>query len=42
MFDRSALEAVEQWKYEPKLVGGKPVFHYSVRQQIKFEVKDKE
>ncbi len=40
VFDQSALSAVQRWKYEPKLVGGKPAYEYGVRQQIKYEVNE--
>ena len=41
VFDQSALSAIKQWVYEPKTVGGEPVFDYGVRQRINYEVAGK-
>lgn len=38
IFDRAALRAIEQWKYEPKVVDGQPVSRPGVRSRFRFEL----
>ena len=37
IFDRSALKAIQKWKYRPKIVNGEPVFQYGMQQKITYE-----
>lgn len=39
IFDRAAVRAVEQWKYKPKTVNGKPTVRTGVRVVISFELE---
>jgi len=38
IFDRVSLRAVEQWKYEPMIIDGKPVSSPGVRTRLVFEL----
>jgi protein TonB len=38
IFNRSAVQAVSKWKYNPKVVDGNPVNRPGVRQRIKFQL----
>jgi protein TonB len=40
IFDRSALRAIERWKYEPKMVDGQPVSRPGMRNRFRFELND--
>ena len=40
VFDRSALRAVEKWKYRPMMDGGRAVPRPGVRQMISYEIAD--
>ena len=42
VFDRSALRAIQRLKYRAKIMGGKPVFQYGVRQMITYELEQDE
>ncbi len=39
IFDRAALQAVKGWKYNPKIVDGKPVERLDLRVRIRFELE---
>jgi protein TonB len=39
VFDRSAVQAVRKWKYNPKVVGGKPVERPGVKVRLDFEME---
>ena len=38
IFNRSAVQAVGKWKYNPKVEDGAPVDRPGVRQRIKFQL----
>ena len=38
IFNRSAVQAVSKWKYNPKVQNGSPVARPGVRQRIKFQL----
>lgn len=38
VFDRSVLKAIRRWRYDPKLVDGKPVARPNQRVTLKFEL----
>lgn len=40
VFDRAALDAVAKFRYEPKVVDGKPQETVGVRNRIVFEIAD--
>ncbi len=40
-FDRAAEEAVEDWRYKPRTVSGKPVVRKGVQTQITFQLSDR-
>ena len=39
VFDRAAVNALQRWRYNPKVVNGKPVRMYGLRQQLTFEIE---
>jgi protein TonB len=39
VFDRAAISAVRKWKYNPKIVGGKPVERPGVKIRLDFEME---
>jgi protein TonB len=39
VFDRSAIQAVRKWKYNPKIVDGKPVERPGVKIRLDFEME---
>jgi protein TonB len=39
IFDRAALQAVKGWKYNPRIVDGKPVERENLRVRIRFELE---
>lgn len=39
-FDRSAVRAIERWKYQPKVVDGKPVAQTNMRELIRFQFEE--
>ncbi len=39
VFDRAAVQAVRKWKYNPKVVGGKPVERPGVKVRLDFEME---
>jgi protein TonB len=39
VFDRAAIQAVRKWKYNPKVVGGKPVERPGVKVRLDFEME---
>ncbi|MFC7331735.1 energy transducer TonB [Rhodocista pekingensis] len=38
-FERSAVKAMEKWKYKPKIVDGKPVKRHGVQNKLTFELQ---
>jgi protein TonB len=38
IFNRAALRAIERWKYEPKIVDGRPVSRPGMRNRFRFEM----
>lgn len=38
-FDRAAIRAMKRWKYQPKLVDGRPVAQYHMREVFRFEIE---
>jgi len=40
VFDRSAIRAIQRWKYQPKLVDGKPVPQPNMREQVTYQIED--
>ena len=38
IFDRAALRAIERWKYEPKIVDGRPVSRPGMRNRFRFQM----
>jgi len=38
-FDRAALKALQRWRYDPKLVDGKPVARRNQKVTLKFELR---
>lgn len=40
VFNRSALRAIQRWKYRPKIVDGKPSPQYQMQQKITYELED--
>ena len=40
MFDRSAIRAVENWKYQPKIVDGKPAPRFGVQTVFTFKLDE--
>jgi protein TonB len=39
IFDQAALQAVRGWKYNPKIVDGKPVERPQMKVRIRFELE---
>ena len=39
VFDRAAVQAVRKWKYNPKIVDGKPVERPGVKIRLDFEME---
>lgn len=39
-FDRAAINALERWRYNPKIVDGKQVPMYGLQQRLTFELAD--
>ncbi|MGI1679775.1 MAG: TonB family protein [Cellvibrionaceae bacterium] len=39
IFNRETLRAIKRWKYQPKMVDGKPVPQYNMREIFRFEIK---
>jgi periplasmic protein TonB len=39
VFDRSASRAIKRWKYQPKLVEGKPVPQMNMRELVTFKIE---
>jgi len=42
VFNRAALKAVSQWKYNPKIENGKPVEQMGIRTIINFQLSDQQ
>ncbi len=38
VFNRSAIKAIQRWKYRPKIVDGKPSPQYQMQQKITYEL----
>lgn len=39
IFNRSVLQAIKRWKYKPKMVDGKAVKSYDLKERISFELE---
>jgi protein TonB len=39
IFDRAAVQAVRKWKYNPKILDGKPVERPGVKVRLDFEME---
>jgi TonB family protein len=39
-FEKSAIEAVRGWHYDPKIEDGKPIWRKGVRVRLDFEMED--
>lgn len=39
IFNRAVLRALKRWKYQPKIVNGKAVPQYNIREIFRFEIK---
>ena len=40
VFERAAMKAVSQWKYQPKTESGTPVYFPGVKSRVRFEISD--
>jgi len=38
VFDKSAIRAVQKWKYSPKVEDGVPIERPGIRQRLKFQL----
>ena len=39
VFDKAAIRSIKRWKFQPKIVNGKPVAQYNMREVFRFEIQ---
>ncbi len=40
VFDRSTIRAIQRWKYQPKVVDGKPIPQYNMQELVTYKIED--